>query len=103
MNSRLGKFPSFLVVIVIILLVVGIVQILSYNFPIIDYYLIRFYGLLGIVPSVGSESIRSMSITYSYKLFFKYPLFGIGIGSSMAHGFIPNLLANIGIVGFFLG
>lgn len=101
MNSRLGKFPSFLLVIVIILLVVGFVQIVSYNFPIIDYYLIRFYGLLGIVPSVGSESIRSMSITYSYKLFFKYPLFGIGIGSSIAHGFIPNLLANIGIVGFF--
>jgi len=101
MNSRLGKFPSFLVVIVIFLLVVGFVQILSYNFTIIDYYLNRFYGLLGTAPSVGSEAIRLMSITYSYKLFFKYPLFGIGIGSSIAHGFMPNLLANMGIIGFF--
>ena len=103
MNSRLGKFPSFLVVIVIFTLVAGFVQILSYNLPIVEYYLSRFYALLGAVPSVGSEQIRLMSITYSYNLFFKYPLFGIGIGSSTAHGFMPNLLANMGIIGFFLG
>jgi len=101
MNSRLGKFPSFLVVIVIFTLVAGFVQILSYNLPIVEYYLSRFYALLGTAPSVGSEQIRLMSITYSYKLFFKYPLFGIGIGSSIAHGFMPNLLANMGIIGFF--
>ncbi len=101
MNSRLGKFPSFLVVIVIFTLVAGFVQILSLNLPIIEYYLSRFYSLLGTAPSVGSEQTRLMSITYSYKLFFKYPLFGIGIGSSIAHGFMPNLLANMGIIGFF--
>lgn len=100
MNSKLGKLPSILVLLTIFFLSFEVVQILSHNFSIIEYYISRLYSLLGIGPSVGSESIRLMSITYSFDLFIRYPLFGIGIGSSIAHGFIPNLLANMGIIGF---
>lgn len=100
MNSKLGKLPSILVILTIFFLSFEVVQILSHNFSIIEYYISRLYSLLGIGPSVGSESTRLMSITYSFDLFIRYPLFGIGIGSSIAHGFIPNLLANMGIIGF---
>lgn len=100
MNSKLGKLPSILVLLTIFFLSFEVVQILSHNFSIIEYYISRFYSLLGIGPRVGSEPIRLMSIIYSFDLFIRYPLFGIGIGSSIAHGFIPNLLANMGIIGF---
>lgn len=100
MNSKLGKLPSILVLLTIFFLSFEVVQILSHNFSIIEYYISRLYSLLGIGPRVGSEPIRLMSITYSFDLFIRYPLFGIGIGSSVAHGFIPNLLANMGIIGF---
>jgi len=100
-SSRLGKILSFLLIIVMFILGIVVIQILANSFSIIDYYVSRFYGLLGIGPSIGSETIRLMSINYSFELFAKYPFFGIGLGSSVAHGFIPNLLANMGIIGFF--
>lgn len=100
-SSKLGKFLSFLLVIVISILGIIVIQRLANSLPIIDYYVNRLYGLLGIGPSIGSEVIRWMSINYSFELFAKYPFFGIGLGSSGAHGFIANLLANMGIIGFF--
>lgn len=101
MSSKLGKIPSFLLIIVIFILGMVVIQILANSFSIIDYYVSRFYGLLGIGPSIGSEPIRLMSINYSFELFAEHPFFGIGLGSSITHGFIPNLLANMGIIGFF--
>lgn len=101
MSSKLGKILSFLLIIVIFILGIVVIQILANSFPIIDYYVNRLYGLLGIGPSIGSESIRLMSINYSFKWFAKHPFFGIGLGSSYAHGFIANFLANMGIIGFF--
>jgi hypothetical protein len=101
MSSKLGKMLSLVLIIVIFILGIVVIQTLANSFPIIDYYVSRFYGLLGIGPSIGSESIRLMSINYSFKWFAEYPFFGIGLGSSIAHGFIPNLLANMGIIGFF--
>jgi len=99
-SSRLGKLPSLIISAGTLFLVFEVVQMLSEEFPILQYYISRAYSVLGIGSSVGSEPIRLMSITYSIDLFMKYPLFGIGIGSSIAHGFIPNLLSNIGIIGF---
>ena len=64
MNSKLGKLPSILVLLTIFFLSFEVVQILSHNFSIIEYYISRLYSLLGIGSSVGSESIRLMSITF---------------------------------------
>lgn len=101
MSSKLGKILSFLLIIVIFILGIVVIQILANSFSIIDYYVGRLYGLLGIGPSIGSEGSRLMSINYSFELLAKYPLFGVGLGSSIAFGFIANLLANVGIIGFF--
>jgi len=56
--------------------------------------------LVGFGPVIGSESIRLLSITTSLEFLSRNPFFGIGIGSTNAHGFIPSMLSNIGILGF---
>jgi len=101
MSSKLGKIPSFLLIVVIFILGILVIQILANSFSIVDYYVSRLYGLLGIGPSIGSEPIRLMSINHSFELLAKYPFFGVGLGSSYAHSFIASLLSNMGIIGFF--
>lgn len=66
---------------------------------IINYYLSRCLSVLGILGKVGSENIRLFSIVECLKVFAISPFWGIGIGSVKAHGLIPSILANIGIMG----
>jgi len=70
------------------------------HFPLLSYYANRLMGALGFGPSIGSESIRMGSILEMLKLFLLYPILGCGLGSTNAHGFLPSLLANVGILGF---
>lgn len=66
----------------------------------INYYIKRINNLFGVTENkFTSENVRLISITSAMDIFFKYPIFGIGIGSTDSHGFIPTILVNIGIIG----
>ncbi|PNS36987.1 hypothetical protein [Mesotoga sp. B105.6.4] len=100
-TSRYGKLKSLLRVGVVLLVVTGLIRVLLDYIPLLNYYVSRAAGLLGVGPSLGSESVRFYSIQSSLKQFLERPIFGIGLGSTNAHGFLPSLLSNIGIAGFF--
>jgi len=99
-ESRLGKTVSIAIVIIALTIVIGLIGILSDLFPLLQYYISRLSGLIGIGPAVGSESIRLFSVQSSLDLMFRRPIFGLGLGSTNAHGFLPSLVSNIGLAGF---
>ncbi|WP_214796795.1 hypothetical protein [Exiguobacterium sp. s5] len=72
-----------------------------------EYYLIRLGNVVDLlvlnrIDQTYSEHIRIISVIENFKIFLDRPLFGIGIGTSYAHGFIPTLLASLGLFGFIL-
>ena len=102
LESKLGKIISFAIVIGVLILIVFLIGMLADIIPLLGYYLSRLSGLIGTGPSIGSESIRLYSIKSSLEYLSKRPVFGIGLGSTSAHGFIPSLLSNIGLAGFII-
>lgn len=77
------------------------VLLLTKNF---NYYLSRFTNIfrlfsMGEASITSSEHIRLISIIENLKIFMHRPLFGIGIGTSYAHGAFPSILSNIGLIG----
>lgn len=50
----------------------------------------------------SSEQFRFYTIFETFKLLLDRPLFGVGVGTSYAFGFLPTILSNIGIVGLIL-
>lgn len=69
-----------------------------------DYYLNRISGIFdflfnGDIDITRSEHIRLMSIVQNFIIVSRRPLFGIGVGTSYAHGAIPSMLSNLGILG----
>lgn len=69
------------------------------NSPMLNYYMVRVNALLNDESDGTSEGVRMLSIKYAMKLFNESPLFGIGFGTQDAHGFIPSMIANLGILG----
>ena len=67
---------------------------------IISYYVGRVLSLIGKGQVIGSENIRLFSNTNMIKHIVKYPFWGVGLGSTVGHGFIIPFLANVGIIGF---
>jgi len=51
--------------------------------------------------SAGSGMDRAWAVRLSFGYFQKYPLLGIGWGSSTSHDLIVKLLSNVGIIGTF--
>jgi hypothetical protein len=73
------------------------------NPAILDYYTTRINAILG-HSQLGfstSDSIRTMSRNAAYEMFKSNPIFGTGFGTTDAFGFIPTMLANIGLLGAF--
>ncbi|PVD16200.1 hypothetical protein V512_004535 [Mesotoga sp. Brook.08.105.5.1] len=99
-EHRRGKIISIAIVVITLSFLIGVLGLLSDLFPLVHYYISRLSGLIGIGPAVGSESIRLLSVQSSLDLMFRRPIFGLGLGSTNAHGFLPSLLANIGLAGF---
>ena len=50
--------------------------------------------------TTSGEVPRIISIIRNLVYFFRYPLFGLGIGSTYAHSFLASLFSNIGLAGF---
>ncbi|MFB6801740.1 O-antigen ligase family protein [Peribacillus butanolivorans] len=48
---------------------------------------------------IGSEKSRLLSVETAFNLFKENPFFGIGLGSTDVHGFLPTLLASCGSIG----
>lgn len=66
-----------------------------------SYYIERVISFLN-GGGYGSENSRLYSIENAVNLFKEYPFFGIGIGTTDVHGFIPTLLASLGLIGSVL-
>jgi hypothetical protein len=69
------------------------------------YYLERFDKILILknladASVTSSSQIRLVSIIENIIILMKRPFFGAGLGVTYAHGAIPSLLSNIGIIGF---
>lgn len=47
-----------------------------------------------------SEHVRFTSIVENFKIFLHRPFWGIGVGTTYAHGFLPTFLASVGLIGF---
>lgn len=68
----------------------------------LNYYLLRLSLLLQNQSSTTSDNIRVLSIKNAIGLFENSPLLGVGFGSTTVHGFMPSMLANVGIIGTIL-
>ncbi len=99
-KSKYMKGISISLVFGLTLIIVSIVGLLTEVIPLLNYYTSRLFGLVGFGPITGSEGVRLLSIAKALESFAKNPFFGIGIGSTSVHGFIPSLISNIGIFGF---
>ena len=72
-----------------------------YSTKLVQYNLERLSNIININnQGVSSEVIRRTSVLEALKDFYARPYVGLGIGTSNYHGFLPSLLANIGIFGF---
>lgn len=86
----------------LLLIIVAPVILLSSSF---SYYVDRIGNVLALLKLGGasttiSEHVRVISIIENLKIFLSRPFFGIGIGTTYAHGALPSILSNIGILGF---
>ena len=77
------------------------------NSRVFSTYLLRIRNLfyLIFIPNnmeISSESTRIISIIETFKYFLNRPFWGIGIGTTYAHGAVTSLLSNIGLFGFTL-
>ncbi|MBM6839390.1 hypothetical protein H9X77_14430, partial [Clostridium saudiense] len=50
--------------------------------------------------NLSSSELRVVTLIESYKLFLKRPLFGMGLGTTYAFGFMPTMLATTGMMTF---
>ncbi len=85
------------------MLLVPLVAITNY----FSYYIERLGNIIQLfaaseVNRTMSEHVRIISVVENLKILAERPFFGIGIGTTYAHGFIPTLLASAGIFGFAL-
>jgi len=89
----------------------SLIPILYIGFLVLNNYLGYYIDRLANIYSIfissninfnSSEYIRILSILENFKIFLNRPLFGIGVGTSYAHAFIPTFVASVGIIGFSL-
>ncbi|SDJ26476.1 hypothetical protein [Proteiniclasticum ruminis] len=78
--------------------------LIAYYFGFLDYFLTRFERVLtfvskGTISTDSSEAARLNTVIESFKVFLKRPIFGIGLGTTFAYGFIPSILATMGLTG----
>jgi hypothetical protein len=64
----------------------------------LSYYFERVQSLLN-NGQVGSETSRMLSVNSALDSIIHYPFFGVGLGSTDIHGFLPTLFASLGIIG----
>lgn len=93
----------FVVVIVVACLIISFPLLMLFlnELSIGQYYYSRAVSLLT-GEQVGSEGVRQLTISNAFQIFLKRPLFGSGIGTNSAYGFLPSVLSNIGIISFIL-
>ncbi|MFY3790516.1 hypothetical protein ACOQFO_02170 [Ureibacillus sp. MALMAid1270] len=88
--------------------------IMACTFPFIffseyfSYYLNRIINSLMLFKDVTqvdytiSEHVRLISVLENFDLLVSRPFFGIGVGTSYAFGFLPTIISNVGLIGFFV-
>lgn len=93
----------FVVVIVVACLIISFPLLMLFlnELSIGQYYYSRAVSLLT-GEQVGSEGVRQLTISNAFQIFLKRPLFGSGIGTNSAYGFLPSVLSNIGIISVIL-
>lgn len=69
------------------------------------YYINRWMNVLSFFNNFHqnfavSEQFRLYSVYVNFKLLPDRPILGLGVGTSYAYGFLPTIIANIGILGF---
>lgn len=89
----------FTAISIVFLVVSGFLIAIFIDIPFVSYYIDRFSFFVGNTSSIGSEGVRTLSIKSVMNVFFENPLFGRGFGITNAHGFIPSILSNVGILG----
>jgi len=101
-----NRKPKYILKVISFLLFLSVsipLVLLSNNrIPLLDYNITRILGLVGYTPSIGSESIRLLSVQHSLSYLAKSLAFGIGMGSTNVKGFTTSILASIGILGFLV-
>lgn len=90
----LPKLFFYFLSMILALVVIGKTQPLMFQ-----YYTLRITSFFR-GNSIGtSEGVRMTSLESAINLFKAHPYFGVGLGTTDVSGFIPTLLANVGIVG----
>ena len=85
---------------IIILLFISISFLLIYLKYFNENAIIHFTSFTNKIMGGGvSGSTRSKLIYDNFKIFLKYPLFGIGYGKILSNGLISNLSTTIGLMG----
>ena len=91
------------IIVMIIATIIVIPILLSMDY--FKYYVGRFMKVFNTIFSkqqynLSSSELRVVTLIESYKLFLKRPLFGMGLGTTYAFGFMPTILATTGFVTF---
>lgn len=88
---------GILTLVTVIVLIVAVSQVALGENSLIGYYTTRFNAFKSF--DQNSTEIRSVRNSYAFQKWLERPLFGFGLGTISVNGFVPTILASLGIIG----